>query len=57
MDSCAMIDVWPCLDGKGQESPCTDIAIGTTEDGTRVCEKHANGARDQGIATTRDEQS
>lgn len=41
---CEMIDVSPGVDGLGQESPCTTAAIGSTEDGTRLCERHGRAA-------------
>lgn len=46
-DVCEMIHVSPGFDGMGEERPCTEPAIGTTEGGTRVCRECGAGVEEE----------
>lgn len=53
MDVCEMVDVH--FNGESSKDiPCSSVAIGTTEDGTRVCERHGRGAVIEDFSVTWD---
>ncbi len=53
MDICEMIDV--ASNGEDtEEKSCTAVAVGTTEDHVRVCERHAESMAAEGFEVTRD---
>ena len=52
--TCGMINVSPGEDGMGDQTYCLGIAIGTDENGVRVCEKCALQTESEGFAVIRD---
>lgn len=52
-DTCGMLDV--ATNGEDtQEKSCTQVAVGTTEDKVRVCERHAENMAAEGFEVTKD---